>query len=273
VAVSLAGALRSRPAERRTLEHAVRLGAPTVPHLLGVFIIALGDRVVIQMMEGSAAVGRYQIAYALGALPQTLLMGLQNAWLPITFGSNTEERWSTLAANTTVVVRLAGFLVAGVALVAPLGLSILAPPTYRPVDLAPVTAVIALAVLPWATYLPLVQLLIWQKRTALLMRISLSAAAINLLAAMLLVHLFGLIGAAAATLIALGSQAALAAVAAPIAVPWDRRATARSFAVTLGMVGAAIAIPGTPGGLMLRSVLFGVVAVLAVRTIRRAVAP
>jgi O-antigen/teichoic acid export membrane protein len=259
----------TRPAPRSALRSALRLGAPTVPHILAVFVIALGDRFVIEAIDGSSAVGRYQIAYALGGLAQTLLMGVQNAWLPATFSSGDSSRWSSLAASTTDVTRLACLLAGGLTLATPLGLLILAPASYDRDGLIPVTGLIAASAVPWSMYLPRLQILLWEKRTRPLLWISPAAAAINLLGAVLLVPPFGLVGAGVATIVAFGAQAVFARLATrSTPVPWDASALVLSVLGGAALVTVGIVLPTDTAGILARAAACALVLALAWTVIR-----
>jgi O-antigen/teichoic acid export membrane protein len=265
--VLAAGLLRlrgQRPARRDALSSALRLGAPMVPHTLAVFVIALGDRFVIEAIDGASAVGRYQIAYALGGLAQTLLMGVQNAWIPATFASEDSSRWKSLARTTTDVTRLASLLAGGLALTAPLGLLILAPASYGRDGLIAVTGLIAASAVPWSMYLPRLQILLWEQRTRPLLWISPAAAAINLLAAVLLVPPFGLVGAGVATVLAFAAQALFAHLATrSTPVPWDVSALRWSVVGAGALVTLGIVLPTDTAGIVARAAACAVVLGLA----------
>ena len=221
----LSGSIRVRPASRALLRRALSIGLPTVPHSLAIFVLALGDRVVIQVVSGSSAVGRYQVAYALGALGVALLSALQNAWVPITFSASDEERWEALAKMTAIVVRLGILAAVGITVVAPIALDVLAPASYDPNDLVTVTALVAAGAVPWAFYLPMSQVLFWQRRTRPLAWITPLSAIFNLALVALLVPPLGLAGAGLSTLLALMLQAFLCrrAAARAVTVPWAFR--------------------------------------------------
>ena len=99
--------LGSPPANRSLLGSALRYSIPTIPNTISVSVLAVGDRIVIQAISGSSAVGKYQIANAFGTLVVGFLVALQNAWIPITFGASEEQRWATLAEIAALVTRLA----------------------------------------------------------------------------------------------------------------------------------------------------------------------
>jgi len=254
VAVGCSGAARARPATRTTLRRALALGGPTIPVAFAILFIALGDRFVIQAIAGTEDVARYQIAYVIGGLGITLLSALQSAWMPITFASDEADRWALLACHTTLVARLAMVLVAVISLLAPVGLRVLAPASYGHVHLLGVTVVVALAALPWAIYLPLAQVLLWEERMRPLLVIGPAAALTNLIVAALLLPGFGLQGVAAATFVALSLQALLCAWAVRriVSIPWDHAGLAVSAAGAVGFAGLALVVPddGVAGALL-----------------------
>jgi O-antigen/teichoic acid export membrane protein len=209
-------------------------------------------------------VGRYQIAYALGGLAQTLLMGVQNAWIPATFSARDSSRWNSLAATATDVTRLASLLAGGLALTAPLGLLILAPPSYGLDGLVAVTGLIAASAVPWSMYLPRLQILLWEERTRPLLWISPAAAAINLLGAVLLVPPFGLVGAGVATVLAFAAQAFFAHLATrSTPVPWDLAALRWGVLGAAVLVTLGIALPTDSAGSVARAAACAVVLALA----------
>jgi O-antigen/teichoic acid export membrane protein len=259
----------TRPASRTALRSALRLGAPTVPHILAVFVIALGDRFVIEAIDGASAVGRYQIAYALGGLSQTLLMGVQNAWIPATFSSEDASRWRLLAATSTDVTRLACLLAGVLTLTAPLGLLILAPASYGREGLIAVTGLIAASAIPWSMYLPRLQILLWEERTHPLLWISPAAAVVNLLAAVVLVPPFELVGAGVATLIAFVLQAVLAGMATrSTLVPWDASSLTWSVLGGAALVTLGVVLPTDIIGVLARAAACALVLVLAWTVLR-----
>jgi O-antigen/teichoic acid export membrane protein len=244
-ALGVTGSFRASPAQRPLLRRSLDLGLPTVPHSLAIFVLALGDRFVIQAIDGSSAVGRYQVAYALGALGIAMLSALQNAWVPITYGLPHDVRWESLSQTSVLVLRLAALGCGALALMAPLALPLLAPTSYQTDDLVPVAGLIALAGLPWAFYLPNTQILIWERKTRPLAWITPTAAIANLALVALLLPPFGLTGAAAATTTAIALQAALTHWAArrEAAVPWQWERLGAAALIGIGLVAVGIALP------------------------------
>jgi O-antigen/teichoic acid export membrane protein len=217
----------SPPANRSLLGSALRYSIPTIPNTISVSVLAVGDRIVIQAISGSSAVGKYQIANAFGTLVIGFLVALQNAWLPITFGASEEGRWATLAEIAALVTRLAALGAGVLALLALPVLKIVVPGDYDPEYLADVASVAVLGSLPIVAFIAQGQVLLWTKHTKPLILISPAAAALNLILVAVLLTPFGLIGAAAATVLAVLAQAAMTrrAAARMAHVSWHWHAT------------------------------------------------
>ena len=274
-ALVAAGAARVGPLSARGVTHlgaALRLSWPSVPHGLARFLLQAGDRVVIERVDGLAAVGRYQVAYLVGSLGITVLAAMNNAWAPLVYGQEGDRRWSTVADTTRTVVRLAAIAAVGIAVTAPIALRIAMPSEYDPAGLQTVCAVIALSVLPYALYLAMVHVVFASRRTLVLAWVTPTSAALNIGVNLLVVPVWGLTGAAATTLATYVVQAGLVHRAARrlAHVPWDR--AAMGAAAGLGVVGATAGAlaPETGGWLVGRAVAGIVLLVLFVRSARRA---
>ena len=153
--------------------------------------------------------------------------------MPLTFGAEEHARWSALAQTSALVTRLAALLVGGLALASPLLLQNPRAGRIRPGDLDSVVALVALAGVPWAIYLPMSQVMFWERKTKPLLWVTPSAAVVNLILVVILLPPFGLAGAAAATCLAIMVQAGLAARAARSMadVPWPWREIALNAAL------------------------------------------
>ena len=68
LAVVFGGVDGSALRDRALVRRALRLGIPTVPHALAMYVLVAGDRVVVEQQLGLAEVARYQVAYLIGAL-------------------------------------------------------------------------------------------------------------------------------------------------------------------------------------------------------------
>ena len=249
----------------------LRISAPIVVHGLALYLIWAGDRAVVSRLEGPAAAGRYQVAYLVGGLTVLFISAIYGAWAPIVFGAADERRWQTLAETSAAVYRIAAIATATAAIGAPAVLVVIAPAAYDPLALATVSAIIALSVIPFATTAANVHVVLWHGRTVALAAVTALVAAVNIALNFALIPAFGLVGAAAASVIAYAIQAllmyGLARRLAPVARP------GRTFAAAAVLAGGAFlfAVAAPPGGawLMLRIVIALVLLGWLLRTLLR----
>ena len=81
-------------------------GLPMVPQQLSGFILGLGDRVVIRHILGSAAVGRYSVAYNIGSLGFLILVFAMQVWLPRIYAMEDRGARSRLLASSRDMLNL-----------------------------------------------------------------------------------------------------------------------------------------------------------------------
>lgn len=203
----------------------LRHGGPTVVHLLGFMLLAVGDRVIVERVMGVDAAARYQAAYSLGSLGLAVLFAVNNAWAPAVYEDPDSEDWSVLVESTRWVYGFAALLMAVLALSAPVLLRIAVPPSYVPDELVPVAVVVLASMVPNVTYLAAVHVVFRRRRTGFLFIIVPVAGVANIGLNLVLVPYAGLIGAAMATLIGyvIGGVIAMLAARAVGRVAWDRR--------------------------------------------------
>jgi O-antigen/teichoic acid export membrane protein len=183
----------------RSVRSALALGLPIVPHGLAVYAVAAADRIVIAAILGLIATGRYQVAYAVGGLGVALVTALNQAWLPVVLGAPARGRWDVLTATSRVVNLIAAMIASALALLAPLGLLIAAPPSYGRATLVPVAAIVAFSAVPYATSGTYFQIVFARGRTGVMALAAPVAAAVNIALNIVLLRPVGLIGAAIAT--------------------------------------------------------------------------
>ncbi len=242
--------------DRRLLRAALAYGAPTVLHGVGIYVLAAGDRVIVERLEGLGAVGRYQVAYLIGGLGVALIGALNNAWAPLVFSLSDRERWPALADTSLAVFRLGALVAGGLAIAAPLGLAVAAPAAYDPSDLVPVVAIVAASVLPLAWYVSHVHIVFQVGRTGVLAWATPVAAAINIGLNFALIPVWDLEGAAVATLVSYTVQAFLVQAAAHriATVPWHVRGTLVSVGVGAVLVAIGALAPGDGWWLVPRAI-------------------
>lgn len=262
---------KARLPARRLISTNLAIALPTIPHLLAMYTMSAGDRVVVERLEGIADVGRYHVAYLIGSLSIVLLSALNNAWGPIVFGAPEERRWSTLAETTKPVLRIALLLAVGLALTAPLALELIVPDTYETSGLAMVAALAALSAIPFAWYLANVHIVIWQGSTLALAIITPLCAGLNVALNFLLLPPLGLAGAALASLLSYGLLSLLVGLFARRLAPvrWPRRDLAAVVALAVALGGFATLVPEDGGWLVGRLLLAVVAAVPLVMLLSR----
>jgi O-antigen/teichoic acid export membrane protein len=202
-------------AHRSHLKSTLAFSLPLVPHALAIILLNLGDRVIVQRDLGSTAVGRYQIAYNVGAGLLLLLSALNQAWEPRLMHVTDMKVLPNLLAKVSerVTYALAPALVMLAAL-CPIALEILAPASYHVSGLLHITLIVAASCLPYSWYLANLRRLIGVRQTGALVWVAPVAAAANLALNVVLVPRYGLLGSALATLAAFGLLAGLTAFAA-----------------------------------------------------------
>jgi O-antigen/teichoic acid export membrane protein len=219
----------------QTVVSALRVGLPTVPHNLAQFIIAAGDRVVIERLMGLEAVGRYQAAYSIGILGVALVSAISIAWAPMVYGAEPTERWSLLADTADVLYRLAAIFTGVIAIGAPLVLLIAVPTSYDPKSLVLVSAVVAASTVPYVGVYANVNALLQRRRAGILAWTTPLTATVNIVLNFALVPLIGLAGSALATFLAYSLHAGILQwqTHRMISIPW-RYAELRWSAVLAG---------------------------------------
>jgi O-antigen/teichoic acid export membrane protein len=262
-----------RPFERSTLRRGLAVGLPTVPHSVSLYVLALGDRIVIQHVSGFAEVGRYDVAYQVGSLSIVALVAYNQAWAPIIYGADDHDRWSVLAVTTGWVVRLSSLLAVIIAVAAPIVLLLAAPSSYDPTALTVVTGLTALSVVPYALYLSRAHVIFQQRATRVLAWATPLAAAVGIGTCALLVPAIGLSGAAVSTIIGYTVQAALIGWAATrlAHVAWLDRTTVLAALGCIAGIAVAVALPHDGAWLVIRAVVAVGIGIGLLATARRAV--
>lgn len=230
----------------RGVSHALRVGAPTVPHQVSLYLALAGLVVVADRVLGDG--GRANIALTLGAGATVVTAGLNNAWAPLVYRAAPADRGRVLNETTRVIGLVAVVLAGGVALLAPWLVRLAAPESYRPVDLVPAVALASAAALPSVVYLASGHLVFARGRTGWLALSTPSAVGAGLVAAAGLATVIGLSGIGAGYLIAyVLLAAATTAVQRRVSdTPWWPPATpvVLTLWVLVGTAGATLPVDG-----------------------------
>ena len=188
-------------------------GLPMVPQQLSGFILLAGDRIVVRHILGSAAVGRYSVAYGLGNICFILLVFVNQAWMPRIYAVADREARSRLLASSRDMMNLLLIpVVCGLAAVAPILLRLWAPKSFHPAELTPIVAIVAVNAFPYGQFLSHLRALMSEGKTGRAAVATLVAAAVNIGLNVVMVPFIGITGSAIATVL---SYALLARLTRP----------------------------------------------------------
>lgn len=197
-------ALAWRPDQAR---EALRFGAPLVPHAVGVLVLGMLDRFVINDRLGLAEVGVYMVAVQLSSAMGLVFTSFNNAYVPWLFERLTLARDADRSriVRVTYAYFLLALAAAGLAFVAgPLVVAVVAGPGYRAAGQA--LGWLALSQAFGGMYLMVTNYVFYSKRTGLLSVVTVGAGLLDAALLVLLVPSRGLVGAAAASAAAMGMR-------------------------------------------------------------------
>lgn len=193
---------------RTKIVRMVRYGAPLVLWFLGNFALVFSDRYFLQAYWGVGVVGLYSLAYRFVSLLSSVVFApFQNVWEPERFrlakaGADNVESADTFRHVFTYLNFGLAFGALGLSLFTREILMVMAAPAFHAAYTVVPILLAAQILYHWAPFANLGLLL--NERTDTLGRLAVAAAAVVILANFLLVPVFGMYGAALATLVAYG---------------------------------------------------------------------
>lgn len=262
-AAALVGVLPLRPdwsalAAIRRYSRALLFGLPMVPQQLSVFILYAGDRIVVRHDLGSAATGRYSVAYNVGSLGVVLLVFVNQVWMPRIYAvADRVVRSRLLASSRDAMNLLLVPVVIGLAAAAPVVLRVWAPQSFGPSGLTWIVGLVAICTFPYGQFLANMRALMSEGRTGRAAVTTLIAAVANIGLNIAMVPFLGIPGSALATVL---SYALLAWLTRPSASsgPKVPGASLRlSLLIGAGATATLLmaALPTTPAWLVVRLVV------------------
>ena len=193
----------------RVLRESLAFGLPRVPHAAAQQVMAVGDKVILQMFRPLSEVGLYAMGVSFGLTLKLFLSAFESAWAPFYYATAREpDAAAVFRTVTTYGVAVLVLLAAGLSAVARDLLDVMTKGMF--VEAAPIVAWTAVAVLFQGVYLLTSIGLNLTKQTKYYPVATLSAAAANLALNFLLIPRYGLLGAAWANVAAYALQAAIA---------------------------------------------------------------
>lgn len=256
----------------RHLRSALGYSLPQIPHLLACQTTAIADRLILNARLGAAAAGLYSVGGMVSMVVEVVAASVNRAYVPISMGalqSRDSLELSQLRAVGSLIV--AGFCLIGAAIGAFAAeiVRVIAAPSFQAA--ASVVPVMIFGGVAGAIYYLFVNVLIFDRSAVKFLPIgTLTAAALNVTLALILISRFGLIGAAAAYLAAqVVSTVLIGAIAHRFEpVRWDYGRYAAAFFCGLisslllsGLHGGGFVIQGLLklAGLMILAVLLGLI--------------
>lgn len=235
--------------DRDKLLEMLRFSLPLVPSSIGVFVTLYIDRIAIKELMTIADVGLFGIGFRVASLVSLLVVAVQMAVTPLVYARYGDPQTpAQLARIFRYFVGVAIVLAVGLSLFAREILMVVTTPDYYAG--AVVVPLLAPALLLSAMYVFAPGLGI-AKRSGTQALITLAGAGLNTVLNFVMIPVWGIVGAAAATL----TSAALIFAAYMIAsqrlyfVPhaWGRLAMAAVAAAVLCVAGTALPLPSGPG--------------------------
>jgi len=191
-----------------------RYATPLAPHMIFMWAISYSDRLVLKAYESFDQLALYNSAYMLASLLPTFSLALKNAWLPDFFKGAEKDR----SGGKDFSAKFGWYLF--ICLFMALLIIVCAPPlvhlclTKDYLEATRPMQVVAFGLIFHAIWIVFVNPLYYAKRTKTVAAISAFVMITNILANLLLVPRYSLIGAAAATVIAYAAGALICFLAA-----------------------------------------------------------
>ena len=227
---------------------ALRVGLPTIPHQVAIYL-ASGSLVLLAgHLFGSGDAGRLQLAVLIGSAPGVITSSLNNAWAPVVYRTPPEHRGVVLERTGRDIAALTALTAGGVSLLAPMLLQVVAPPSYDPASLTPAVGLAAVGSVLSVVYIANVHLVFASGRSEGLALVTPLALLVGVLAAWGLGTSVGLVPMAAGMGVTYAAMALGVAVLARRVSPtrWheSRLAAPLAVGVALCLVGAALPVGG-----------------------------
>jgi O-antigen/teichoic acid export membrane protein len=183
---------------------ALAYGIPLLPHILAVWVLALVDRLILQAYRSSTDVGIYNLAYTISTILVILIVAANQGTI-VEFGRaiHNEAARTGLRRVVTLQFSVTVALAAAIALLGPVAVALLLPPSYEPA--AGYIGWLVLGNLAFCLYfLPVSGMTIFSGKTRWMWLATAGAAATNIALNFVLIPRIGVAGAAYATVIGYG---------------------------------------------------------------------
>jgi O-antigen/teichoic acid export membrane protein len=234
---------------RSVLREALQFGLPRIPHSLAQQVVGVADRYLLKAFGTLADVGMYSIGATFGLALKLFLSAFEAAWTPFFLGVMREKDGARILSTvSTYVIAVLALLVAGLSALATDVVALATAPAFH--GAAIVTPWIAIGVMFQGLYLIGSIGLVITKKTTIYPISTGIAAAVSVVANVLLIPRFGLLGAAWANVAAYATLAGVTTVFSwrlyPVPYEWGRLARVAA-AASAGYLVATRVVPGDQG--------------------------
>jgi O-antigen/teichoic acid export membrane protein len=234
-------------AERERVRSGVRLAAPLLPQAAAMLGLLSGDVLLARWLLGEAAAGSYQVALQLGNMPFVLAVALFNAWGPLVLSHPLGDRWAWTARTGTTFTTVVGGGAAGVALLGPWLVALMAPAGFDRAAMVGALGVICTVAVSYMIYQGSSLAVLDAERTGRLAWAALTALAVVVAVAVWLGPDQGIVGIAVAKAVGYAVLMALttwfARTHSPLRWPVALWGVA-TLAVAVALLGAALPVGG-----------------------------
>ncbi|WP_242652747.1 lipopolysaccharide biosynthesis protein [Intrasporangium flavum] len=139
-------------AERERVRSGIRLAAPLLPQAVAMLGLLSGDVLLAGWLVGTAAAGEYQVALQLGNMPFVLAVALFNAWGPLVLSRPLADRWAWTARTGTALTTVVGAGAAGVALLGPWLVAVMADASFDRAAIVAALGVVSTVAVSYMVY-------------------------------------------------------------------------------------------------------------------------
>jgi O-antigen/teichoic acid export membrane protein len=248
--------------DRELLRRMMRFGLPTMPAELSLYSLNFIDRILIARLAGLAEAGLYALAIKFAQGMNVIARAFQLAWPPLAYSiADDDEARRAYSLVFTWFATLCAGAVASVWLLAPWLVALLAAPEFARAQEAvgPLSAGVAL----YALYLVLVVILGRTGRTEFNLPATAAGTVVNVVANLILIPAYGIVGAAVALVLSYVVVLALMYVLTqrlfPVPYEW-RRLSLLLVATALAVaVGDSLVADEGAGALLLRLVILAAI--------------
>ena len=183
--------------------YALKISLPLILHNLSQIVLSQSDRVMLQKLTDETQVGIYSAIFTIAHILNIIYNALNNTWVPVYYDHLKADQLDDVRRRSRNYVFLFTCLAVGFILLSPEVTRLIVKEAYW--EGIPLIPVMALSFYFIFLYSFPVNLEFYHKRTGVIAAGTISAAAVNIVCNALMIPKWGMMGAAAATLISYGA--------------------------------------------------------------------